>query len=628
MTLRVFVGRRASRELRERLGYFSLIDPELARALNDEFSSALERISEHPYLYPHFAGAYRRVVLKRWSLGIFYEPKARLIFVAAIVDLRRDPAAIQRRLGLHESASEFVAGPIMALPSGISFGSDHKVHLPDRFNVAVPFIDRHVAERGVKIAIRTVHGETVTYAELAERVNRAGNALLAHGLKPGDRLLMVVKDCPAFFYLFWGAIKAGIVPVPPNTLLRAPDYAYMFEDSACGLVVYSTEFAGEVEPALKQAPVAALTVDAFLAEMADASPALEARLAAPTDDCFWLYSSGSTGRPKGAVHAHRDMVVTSELYGVRVLGVGETDVSYSAAKLFFAYGLGNAMTFPLWTGSTAILDDRRPTPDTTFDNIERFRPTLYFGVPTLYAALLVALDARPRRLDSVRACVSAGEPLPADIFRRWQDKTGTVILDGIGSTECLHIFIGNRLDDYRPGTSGKPVPGYEARILDNDGRPVARGESGALWIRAESAAKYYWNKPEKTAETMVDGWLNTGDTYREDPDGYLVYEGRNDDMLKVGGIWCSPIEIESCLITHPAVLEAAVVGHADADALIKPRAIIVLKQAGDEAEGLTEELVALCKTSLAPYKYPRWIEFVPELPKTATGKIQRFKLRG
>lgn len=511
---------------------------------------------------------------------------------------------------------------------GIGFGADNKVKLPERFNVAVPFIDRHLGEgRGAKVAIRTVHGDTVTFAELAERVNRAGNALLAQGLRPGDRLMMVVKDCPAFFYLFWGAIKAGIVPVPPNTLLRAADYAYMFEDSGCSLVVYSTEFAGEVEPALKQVPVKSLTVDAFLAEMAKASASLEPRLAAPTDDCFWLYSSGSTGRPKGAVHAQRDMVVTSELYGVRVLGVTENDVSFSSAKLFFAYGLGNAMTFPLWTGSTAILDDRRPTPDITFENIERFRPTLYYGVPSLYAPLLVALDARLRKTDSIRACVSAGEPLPAEIFRRWKDKTGTIILDGIGSTECLHIFIGNRLDDYRPGTSGKPVPGYEAKILDTDGKPVKQGESGALWIRAESAAKYYWNKPEKTAETMVDGWLNTGDTYREDADGYLVYEGRSDDMLKVGGIWCSPIEIESCLITHPAVLEAAVVGQADADRLIKPKAIVVLKQAGGGGDALSEELTVLCKKSLAPYKYPRWIEYVTELPKTATGKIQRFKLR-
>src|SRR6266481_3674350 len=302
---------------------------------------------------------------------------------------------------------------------GIDFGPDSKVALPDRFNVAVPFIDRHLTEgRGAKAAIRT-SSETVTFAELAERVNRTGNALLTLGLNPGDRLLMVVKDCPAFFYLFWGAIKAGIVAVPPNTLLRAPDYAYMFEDSGCGLVVYSTEFAGEIEPALKQVPVKALTVGAFLDEMAKASAKLDPHLAAPTDDCFWLYSSGSTGRPKGAVHGHRDMVVTSELYGVRVLGVTEQDICYSAAKLFFAYGMGNAMTFPLWTGGTAILDDRRPTPDTTFENIEKFKPTLYFGVPTLYVGQLAALETTTRDLSSVRACISAGEALPADVFRRW-----------------------------------------------------------------------------------------------------------------------------------------------------------------------------------------------------------------
>jgi benzoate-CoA ligase family protein len=514
------------------------------------------------------------------------------------------------------------------MPDAISFTSDNKVKLPARFNVAVPFIDRHVGEgRGAKIAIRTVHGETVTFAQLAERVNRAGNALLALGLKPGDRLLMVVKDCPAFFYLFWGAIKAGIIAAPLNTLLRAPDYAYMFEDSGCGLVVYSSEYAGEIDAALLMTPANALTVDKFTAEMESASPKLETRLASPTDDCFWLYSSGSTGRPKGAVHAHRDMVVTSELYGTRVLGVTENDICYSVAKLFFAFGLGNAMTFPLWAGATAILDDRRPTPDTTFENIERFKPTLYFGIPTLFAAQLMALDAKPRTFPSLRACVSAAEPLPADIFRRWKEKTGTVILDGIGSTECLHIFIGNRLDDYKPGTSGKPVPGYEVKVVDDKGQPVKKGESGALWIKSESAAKYYWNKPEKTAETMVDGWLNTGDSYREDPDGYLVYDGRSDDMMKVGGIWCSPAEIENCLIEHPAVFEAAVVGHADGQDLIKPKAFVVLKQAGTGNESLTSELTAHCKKRLAPYKYPRWIEYVTELPKTATGKIQRFKLR-
>ena len=517
----------------------------------------------------------------------------------------------------------------MTLPSGISFGLDLRVNLPDRFNVAVPFIDRHVGEgRGGKVAIRTAAAmETVTYAELAERVNRAGNTLLAAGLQPGDRLLMIVKDCPSFFYLFWGAIKAGIVPAPLNTLLRTADYAYMFEDSGCRLVVYSSEFAREIEPALKQVAVKAFTVDAFLADTDKTSPHLEARLASPTDDCFWLYSSGSTGRPKGAVHGHRDMVVTSELYGVRSLGVREDDVSYSAGKLFFAYGLGNSMTFPLWTGSTAVLDDRRPTPDSVFETIETFKPTLYYGAPTLYAAQLAALGDKERRLDSIRACVSAAEALPADIFRRWKEKTGTVILDGIGSTECLHIFIGNRLDDYRPGTSGKPTPGYEVKIVDENGKAVPRGESGRLWIKSESAAKYYWNKPEKTAETMVDGWLNTGDTYRQDEDGYFIYDGRSDDMLKVGGIWCSPVEVENCLIAHPAVLEAAVVGHADENSLIKPKAFVVLKEQGGGGPALTEDLMALCKRTLAPYKYPRWVEYVSELPKTATGKIQRYKLR-
>ena len=329
------------------------------------------------------------------------------------------------------------------------------------------------------------------------------------------------------------------------------------------------------------------------------------------------------------MHLQRDMVVTSELYGVRALGVREDDVSYSAGKLFFAYGLGNSMTFPLWTGSTAVLDDRRPTPDTTFETIETFKPTLYFGAPTLYAAQLAALEKKPRDFSSIRACVSAAEALPADIFRRWKEKTGTVILDGIGSTECLHIFIGNRLDDYKPGhqrQAGAGLRGQDRRRARQARAAAAR--AAGLWIRSESAAKYYWNKPEKTAETMVDGWLNTGDTYRQDEDGYFIYDGRSDDMLKVGGIWCSPVEVESCLIAHPAVLEAAVVGHADENSLIKPKAFVVLKQAGGGGPALTDELMALCKTTLAPYKYPRWVEYVPELPKTATGKIQRFKLRG
>ena len=501
------------------------------------------------------------------------------------------------------------------------------------FNVAVPLIDRHLSEgRSEKAAIRTVGG-AVTYGELAERVNRCGNVLREMGLLPGDRLLMIVKDCPEFFYLFWGAIKVGVVPVPVNTLLRAPDYQYMIADSACAAVVYSPEYAAEVAPALAaaaQRPEVLLTEgdDAALqARLARASMALEPVAATADDDCFWLYSSGSTGRPKGAVHRHRDVVVTCVHYAVGTLGMGEDDVCFSAAKLFFAYGLGNAMTFPLWVGATAVLSDQRPSPEMTFDLIERFKPTLYFGVPTLYAAQLRALDQAPRDVSSLRLCVSAGEALPPDLFRRWRTLTNLTVLDGIGSTELLHIFISNRLEDCKAGASGRIVPGYEIQILDENEAPVAPGEVGRLLVKGDSAARCYWNNPEKTAATMLGEWVNTGDTYLQDDEGYYVYCGRSDDMLKVGGIWCSPVEIESRLVEHPKVLEAAVVGRADDDDLIKPEAYVVLSEASDAGSAMANELLTHCQDGLARYKYPRWIHFVDDLPKTATGKIQRFQLR-
>ncbi len=505
----------------------------------------------------------------------------------------------------------------------------------ENFNVAPSFVDRHLDEgRADKVVIQSAASDEVTYGELAENVNRAGNALLGLGIAKGDRVLMMVKDCPAFFYVFWGAIKAGIVPVPINTLLRAKDYKFIIEDSGCTGLVYSPEFAGEVEPALEAAtskPSHALrtegegeSLDGLMKETSDA---LETAPAGADEDCFWLYSSGTTGTPKGAVHAHRDMVETSEHYGANMLGLKEDDVGFSAAKLFFAYGLGNGMTFPLWLGASTILLPGPPTPDSTFDVIEKFKPTVYYGVPTLYGAQLKALETEERDLSSLRACVSAGEALPADIFRRWQEKTGTLILDGIGSTEALHIFISNVLGDFKPGTSGRIVPGYEAKIIDEEGQEVAAGDSGRLMIRGGSTAKYYWNNPEKTAQTMVDGWLDTGDTYIQDEEGYFQYCGRNDDMLKVGGIWCSPFEIEAKLIEHPKVLEAAIVGRADDENLIKPEAFVVLNDASDAGDELSEELLQHCKTGLAKYKYPRWFNFVEDLPKTATGKIQRFKLR-
>jgi benzoate-CoA ligase family protein len=512
--------------------------------------------------------------------------------------------------------------------------SPARIDFAPGFNVAVPFIDRHLQEgRGAKVAIRSADGE-VTYAGLAEGVNRCGNALLALGIRRGDRLLMVVKDCPEFFYLFWGAIKAGIVPVPLNTMLRADDYRYIVEDSQATALFWSPEFEGEVKAALaaaKPKPAVALPVEGgernLRAELARASASLEAVPAAATAACFWLYSSGSTGRPKGAVHRHRDMVATSELYGVGVLGVREDDVCFSAAKLFFAYGHGNAMTFPLWVGATSVLLGPKPTPQSTFETIERFRPTLFFGVPTLYAAQLQALEGQRPNLSSVRACVSAGEALPADIFRRWKERTGLTILDGIGSTEALHIFISNRLDDVRPGSSGRVVPGYEARVVV-EGKEVPVDEPGRLQVRGPSTAAFYWNNPEKTAATMLkDGWLDTGDTYVRDSEGYLHYCGRSDDMLKVGGIWCSPVEIESKLVSHPKVLEVAVVGSPDASGLVKPEAYVVLKEGVAGSDALATELMQHCKSQLAPYKFPRLIHFVLELPKTATGKIQRFRLR-
>ena len=507
------------------------------------------------------------------------------------------------------------------------------------FNVAVPFIDNHLEEgREEKVAIQC-GDETVTFGHLAERVDRCGNALLDQGLVPGDRLMMVLKDTPAFFYLFWGAIKAGIVPVPTNTLLRSDDYAFMTEKTKCRGICYSWEYQTEVGPALKKVihqPDTVLiegSIDSELPTLQSitdaASPYLAPFPAAAKDDCFWLFSSGSTGKPKAVVHRHCDMVVTSELYGVRCLRINQEDRFYSAAKLFFAYGLGNAMTLPLWIGGTTVLDSRKPTPETTFENIGRHRPSLYFGVPTLYSALLNAYETLSPKpdLSSLRECVSAGEALPADILRRWQETIGTDILDGIGSTEALHIFITNLPGKVVPGASGCVVPGYNAKILNDRDQPTELGSIGRLLIKGPSIARCYWEDPEETSKTMKGEWLETGDTYFQNKDGVFIYCGRNDDMIKVGGIWCSPFEIESKLMEHPTVLEAAVVGEKDAVGLLKPTAYIVLKDSARASDELKSELTSFVKSSLAKYKFPRRISFVASLPKTATGKIQRFKLR-
>ena len=514
-------------------------------------------------------------------------------------------------------------------------GGAPRIAFAEPFNLAVPLLDRRLAQgRGEETAIAAAAGETVTRAALAERAGAWGNALLGAGIAPGARLLTIVKDCPEFVYLFLGAVRAGIVPVPVNTLLRAADYRYMIDDSECAAVVWSPEFAAEAEAALAGAahrPALALPTSGpgGFGERAAAAPAaLDPRPSTAEADCFWLYSSGSTGRPKAAVHRQRDLIVSAVLYAGGALGMTEADTVFSAAKLFFAYGLGAALAFPLVFGARAVLSDARPTPESVFDTVERLRPTIYFGVPTLYAAQCRALAESAPDLSSLRLCVSAGEALPAPVFRRWKELTGLAILDGIGSTEATHIFISNRPGAERPGTAGEIVPGYEARIVREDGSAAAPGESGRLWVRGPSVAARYWRRPDRTAAAMSGGdWLDTGDTFSQDADGYFVYRGRSDDMIKVGGIWCSPVEIETRLVEHPAVRDAAVVGRADGDGLTKPEAHVVPEDPAAAGDSLARILLDHCKAGLAPYKYPRWLRFVDELPRTATGKVRRFKLR-
>ena len=509
------------------------------------------------------------------------------------------------------------------------------VDIPREYNAAHDLIERNLqAGRGPKNAFIDDAGR-YSYSEFAARVDRCANAMVDLGLQPEQRVLLCLQDTIDFPTTFLAAIKAGIIPIPVNTLLKSADYQYILQDSrACGLIV-SAPLLAQFEPLLAQSPTLKHVIvshgDAHGHHCLDALMARSNNRFQPAatscdDACFWLYSSGSTGAPKGTIHVHASLIQTAELYAKPILGIREDDVVFSAAKLFFAYGLGNALTFPLAVGATAVLMAERPTVDAVFSRLRRHRPTVFAGIPTLYASMLSGTLPARNEL-SLRACVSAGEALPRDVGQRWVDHFGVDILDGIGSTEALHMFISNRPGAIRPGSSGLLVPGYEARILDDHRGPVAAGEIGHLWISGDSTCAAYWNQHEKTKSTIEGGWLRTGDKYSQDADGYFWYAGRTDDMLKVGGLWVSPAEVENALIEHPAVQECGVVGREDRDALVKPAAYVVLRAGVEGTPELVAELQRCVREKLAEYKRPRWVEFLPELPKTSTGKIQRFKLR-
>lgn len=511
------------------------------------------------------------------------------------------------------------------------------MNLPDEFNAAEYFVDRHISEgRGSKIAIECEEAR-ITYGELFASVNRVGNALKQFGVRMEERVLLLLLDTPEFAASFFGAIKIGAVPVPVNTLLRPPDYKYMLNNSRARVAIVSQALL----PLLREIPRKELHFLEHIVVVGEAEGEIgftevvqksSAELkAAPTrkdDAAFWLYSSGSTGPPKACVHLQHDMVVSTERYAKAILKISETDRFFSVAKLFFAYGLGNGLYFPLSVGATSILLPGPPRPQSIFEVIERYRPSLFFSVPSNYVKLLAhAMPGREFDLSSIRHAVSAGEALPASVFRRFKDRFGIEILDAIGSTEALHMMISNVPGEVRPGSSGKVLPGFEAKIVDDNDQPVPRGQIGNLMVKADSACACYWNEHEKSKNTIVGHWLRTGDKYHQDAEGYFWYAGRSDDMLKVSGVWVSPIEIESVLSEHRAVQEAAVVFLQDRDELLKPAACVVLRESWAASPQLARELQDFVVSRLPIFKRPHWVEFVPELPKTATGKVQRYKLR-
>ncbi|MBE9477155.1 MAG: benzoate-CoA ligase family protein [Proteobacteria bacterium] len=507
-------------------------------------------------------------------------------------------------------------------------------------NAALYFVDRHVSQgRADKVAFREAGGDerTLTYGALANRTACVAGALSRAGINREERALMLVLDKIEFPEVFWGCLKSGVIPVPLNTLLSTSVYEAILNDSRATCLFVSKELLPVVGPAiaatshLRKIIVvgddAPENMETYADFMKNCQPA-ETLDVAGDEVAFWLYSSGTTGLPKGVCHVHASLKATSDTYGQQVLNIRETDVVYSVAKIFFAYGLGNAMTFPMSVGATTILFAGRPTPAASVKIIQTEQPTIFYGVPTLYAAIIAHIENEGLTpAGNLRSCISAGEALPEDIGKSWHKLWGADILDGVGSTEMLHIFLSNSTGDVVYGTSGTAVPGYDLRLVDSDGKDiVGTGELGELLVRGASGADGYWNQRDKSRATFEGEWTRTGDKYELTEAGRYIYCGRTDDMFKVSGIWVSPFEVEQALASHPAILEAAVVAARDDKGLEKPLAYAVLKS-GQDSDTLQSELKEFVKQKVGKWKYPRWIKIVPDLPKTATGKIQRFKLR-
>jgi benzoate-CoA ligase len=500
-----------------------------------------------------------------------------------------------------------------------------------RRNISL-LLDHQVDEgRGDRLAV-VCGEEQVTYRQLLGRAACTAAALHDAGVRREERVLLLLDDTPAFPATFLGAIRLGAVPVPVNPLYKPSDFRYFLEDSYARVVVADPAFAEKAAEAIDGRDGVRVYEPADLLD-AGGGPDADPIPALPThedDMAFWLYSSGSTGRPKGVVHRQADATAICETYGASVLGLTDADVTYSTTKLYHAYGIGNGLFFPYWAGATTVLTPGRPSPEAIFSTVETHRPTAFFSVPTLYNALVNAEGAKGRDFSSVRICLSAAEPLPPEVFRRFEETWGLPILDGIGSTEMLHIYCSNTAEARKPGSSGRPVPGYELLIRNDDGRPAAPGEEGELLVKGDSALSGYWHHRDRTRRTLVGEYFATGDRYRADDDGFYWYEGRVDDMIKVGGLWVSPIEIENVLMEHAAVLEAGVVG-VEVEGFMKIRAHVIPRSGltlDQQGEGLVTELQNLCKERLQRYQFPHIVRFEQDLPKTMTGKIQRFVLRG